>query len=376
MLKIQCAAIFLSLLFFFTVPGAAKAENLSLEDIDNAGAVIYVYHQIGDNTRPETSLRLEQFKNHLDILKTEGHPVLPLPEIVAHLKSGTPLPDRTIAVTFDGTDVSISRIAAPLLLEEKLPFTIFIDPEILAAGAPGTMSWHDVRKLSKHKGVTLGLTLDIRPEDRLDEADIRRRLFSALAAVRDEIGINPDLFAYPYGERDKTIRDALQNSGVAAAFGHQSGAASPASDIYDLPRFAMTENYADAERFALTLAARPLPVTDIHPEDPYLGAAATLPHIGFTLHPDLAARAKRLACFISGQSEPDIQRVGSGRIELRPKEALKDDRIRINCTLPVRGEPERWRWLGLLLTSDPAALIAAEPGLSNPEPHGPRSLPE
>ncbi len=64
-------------------------------------AVLVMYHRFGEDDIPLTNTRLEQFEAHLNELKTGGYTVLPVPEIVAALKAGKPLPDRTVGITID-----------------------------------------------------------------------------------------------------------------------------------------------------------------------------------------------------------------------------------------------------------------------------------
>ena len=61
-------------------------------------AVILMYHRFGEDQYPSTNVRLEQFEEHLEVLAQGQYNVLPLDDIVAHLQSGEPLPDRTVEV--------------------------------------------------------------------------------------------------------------------------------------------------------------------------------------------------------------------------------------------------------------------------------------
>ena len=56
----------------------------------------------------------------------------------------------------------------------------------------------------------------ITPEQVEEELRISNDRFIA------ELGIRPDLFAYPYGEYDLTVIEAVKKAGFVAAFGQNS----------------------------------------------------------------------------------------------------------------------------------------------------------
>src|SRR5437762_8991612 len=77
-----------------TLGGAASGQQL-------AGAVIIQYHRFGEDDVPTTNIRLAQFEAHLAELKKSKYTVLPLADVIAALREGRALPDRTVAITID-----------------------------------------------------------------------------------------------------------------------------------------------------------------------------------------------------------------------------------------------------------------------------------
>ena len=73
------------LLYALFVAAPAMAGN---------SAVIFMYHRFGEGDYPSTSITIPQFEAHLAELKAGGYTVMPLPDMVDSLKTGTPLPDR------------------------------------------------------------------------------------------------------------------------------------------------------------------------------------------------------------------------------------------------------------------------------------------
>jgi len=62
-------------------------------------AVIIMYHRFGEDSYPSTNVRIEQFEDHIQTPTTGPYTVLPVDEIVAALRAGRDLPDRTIGIS-------------------------------------------------------------------------------------------------------------------------------------------------------------------------------------------------------------------------------------------------------------------------------------
>ncbi len=336
-------------LIFFQHPHAMASGSITQ---DRSAAVILSYHRIGQDQYPDTNLRDIQFLAHIQEIINGGYSVLPLPDIITALQNKEELPPNTIAITFEGAYKSTLKSAIPDLLRNGIPFTVFYAADHASANSSQHMNWSDLRTLQRKKSVTLGLLpAHYTRLSGKSEEEIRRQLNKAKTLHREKFGREAKLFSYPFGEYSLAFKELIKSYGFTAAFGQNSGAASLSSDFFALPRFTMTEKYGDLERFRLVTRALPLPATDIEPLDPYL-STDELPTPGFTVTKELAGKLDQLSCFISGQSKPGLQIIGR-RVEIRLSQDIEQERLRINCTMPgpkpASGEPERWRWLGMLL---------------------------
>jgi peptidoglycan/xylan/chitin deacetylase (PgdA/CDA1 family) len=303
-------------------------------------AVIFLYHRFGEDAVPSTNITLEQFDAQLAEIKAGPYTVLPVPEIIARLKETTALPDRTIGITIDDAYNSFYREAWPRFKKAGLPVTIFVSTGSI--GRHNYMTWHQIRELSK-AGVTIGHhTTHHNHMPRQSAAKNAAEIRNAQTHFEKELGYAPTLFAYPYGEGSKALENLTKLSGFAAAFGQHSGVAHTSSNFFYLPRFSLSGNYGDLERFRLSANAVALPVTDITPIDSLIGDQNP-PAIGFTLLPGYDV-PKNLACYISQIGEAEVQRIADIRIEVRVKKSFIKGRTRLNCT--ARGKSNRWHWLG------------------------------
>ncbi|MDE1152768.1 MAG: polysaccharide deacetylase family protein [Micavibrio sp.] len=341
-----------SAIFGLSLLLAAPAPARATIDADQSSAVIFVYQRIGEDTQPQSSISVEQFKEHIKELQTGGYHVLPLDKIIDAIKNGETLPQKTVGLTFEGAWLSTYANALPLLDDADLPFTVFFSTDMAEDGGnPAHMTWKHLRDLQKDSRATLALMPSAYVHMAEQTKDQNAAIINkALTRFKDELGKTPVFFAYPYGEYSAELKKQMEGYAFKAVFGEQSGVVHAKSDFEALPRFTMTDNYGDLERFQLTANALPLPVTDIIPDDMVL--KQNPPLLGFTVSPDLKDLSK-LSCFVSGQGKADVIRLGGGRVELRIKDKFDDSRTRINCTMPdstvIPGQPQSWRWFGMQL---------------------------
>lgn len=343
-----CGALFgLGLLL-----GGARHAQAGI-DADRSSAVIFVYQRIGEDTLPQSNISVDQFKEHIRELQTGGYTVLPLPKIIAALKDGQTLPQKTVALTFEGAFTGTLKNAVPLLDEANLPYTVFYASDMIDNKNPAHMSWDQLKDLRDDKLATVGILPATYTHMSGLTADESAALINrAVGRYRDIFGEQPEFFAYPYGEYSNALKKQVATYKFKAAFGQQSGVAYAGSDFLSLPRFTMTDSYGDLDRFQLTANALPLPTADVTPEDMLL--KDNPPMIGFTVTPDIKD-ISRLSCFISGLGKADVQKPGGNRVEIRLKDPLEERRTRVNCTLPddtvIPGQPQSWRWFGMMMIS-------------------------
>jgi peptidoglycan/xylan/chitin deacetylase (PgdA/CDA1 family) len=314
-------------------------------------AVVLMYHHVGVDTPPSTSVTPDQFDSHLDYLASNGYRVWSLEDIVSHLLEHRDLPDKVVAISFDDAYISVYREAWPRLHARGWPFTVFVATDPVDRGLPAMMSWAQMRELAGH-GVTFAN--HSRSHDHLirhlpteQPAQWRRRvradLLYAQRRLQQELGRAPMLLAYPYGEYDTELQTLVGALGFDA-FGQQSGPVGEYSDRLALPRFPMAVAYADLTEVGDKLQSRPLPVLQAEPHDPLLAPANPRPTLSITLQPG-GYQPDTLSCYVSGQGrvQPRWLDKERTRFEVRAKQAVPVGRSRYNCTARATDDAG-WLW--------------------------------
>ena len=141
-----------------------------------------------------------------------------------YARGRAPGPDR-FTVSFDDADPSVDSLAAPLLARLGVPATVFV-PTGHTGRTPLTLDWPQLRELIA-RGWDVGShafrheRLGWRLYDE-DEAAWERRVRRSAERSRDDLsdhlGIEADLFAWPFGEAPERVRRAVSGAGFRAAF--------------------------------------------------------------------------------------------------------------------------------------------------------------
>jgi len=309
-------------------------------------AVVFMYHRFGETRFPSTNVRLEQFDAHLDWLAHNGYTVWPLDRIVSQLKSGEPIPDRTVAITVDDAYASVYRRAWPRLRKRGWPLTVFVSTDAIDQRLPDYMRWEQMRELAQegvrfaNHGAAHAPLWKRRPGE--THGVWRTRALADINTgarrLKEELGdaVSANVFAYPYGEYDDALADLCTELGYVV-FGHHSGVIGHSSDRRALPRFPMSERYASLKEFATKAAALPLQVESA-PADPL--ARDNPPVMEVALAPAELPWA-RLACYAGGDPIAVRWTEPGRRFQVTAPVPLSPGRARYSCTVP---DGTRFRW--------------------------------
>ena len=249
------------------------AENT----LDGSNAVVLVYQRFGNHPH-SMYVSEENFRSHLDYLESNGFRVWPLDRIVRRLRTGQPIPDKTVAITIDETHPSLYEIAYPLLKAKGYPFTVFVVPDKVDQIPRGNISWDQMREMKQHGASFANHSINhihmVRPlrgyPPRAWVHYVRDNVLNAQSRLQEELGPNTNqsrLFSYPYGEYSIALANILAEIGFTS-FGQHPGVISEYSDLRALPRFLMQRHNSSAESFARKVNSIALPVTKLQPWNP------------------------------------------------------------------------------------------------------------
>lgn len=324
-------------------------------------AVVFMYHRFDENIYPSTNVTREQFAHHLAYLAQHNFAVWPLERLIAARISGETIPPRTVSLTIDDAYASVYSVAFPLLRQYQFPATVFVPTDAIDSNLRGYMNWEQMREMTTH-GIVFGnhshshtsfAERSIKESDSEYQARIRQEITGAQQRIDHELGQQPRLLAYPYGEY-RAEAHALATDMGYIAFGQHSGAIPAGQSAIPLPRFPMAERYAKTEEFAKKAHTVSLPIQTVTPISPLLpaGSGATL-----TLQVDPASpfRWHQLACFTFDGTPVSVASPAPGTFTIRtttPLVSQTQKRNRFNCTVPLADGSGRYGWYSHLWLRD------------------------
>ena len=329
----------LRILFIFFI--CLNISSSYASNIKNS-AVVFMYHKFGVSKYPSTSVKIEQFDEHLKEFSKSKYSIESVEFIIDTIINDGDLPENTIGISIDDADKSFYEVGWPKFKEMGFPVTLFVNTSTIHENNKNYLNWDQIRELV-NEGVSIGAhshshyhMADLSIEEVRDEIEISNNIFLK------ELGSIPSLFAFPYGEANEEIINLLKEYKFKVAFGQHSGVINETSNLYYLPRFSLNERYAEIDRVKFAANAKGLGIYDFIPTDPTI--SENPPYIGFSLLDEKLVPS--IDCFVfdsKGQVEKELFKFNE-RIEIRLKRKLTEGRSRVNCT--AKGSDNQWRWFG------------------------------
>lgn len=349
--------------------------------VSSQAAVVLIYHHVSNTTPKSTSISPEDFEAHMNYLEQYKFSVVPLTDLVESLRNNKPLPDKTVAITFDDSYRDVYESAYPLLKKRGWPFTFFVNTDSVGKGKL-FVTWDQLREMSKN-GVTIanhstahGHMVRHHPGESLNDwkKRIEKEITLAQQAIEKEIGSAPKIFAYPYGEYNTELKSILEKLGYIS-FTQQAGALGLLTDKQLLPRFPFGGSYTKLDDFKLKVNSFPLPVESVkffsqngkslktntvkEGDQPYFEMQLAkwkgkLPETkidsnGYEYF-DHNLLVKQLNCFLNG--EPMAIEKNNSSIKIAFKKPLTQGRTKVTCTSPSSQKGRYYWFTQLWLVTD------------------------
>jgi peptidoglycan/xylan/chitin deacetylase (PgdA/CDA1 family) len=189
-------------------PGSAQAVT------------ILCYHRFGARANTLT-VTPAAFEAQMDWLARNGYTVVTFSRLEAFLDGREPLPPKSVVITIDDGYRSTHEIAYPILRKHGFPATLFLYSDFV--GAPDALTWAQMRemigsgifavqphsKTHSNLAVRQGDETDARYRER-----VRREVEGPAEAIRRELGVRTQVFAFPYGDVNDVVAAELKGRGI------------------------------------------------------------------------------------------------------------------------------------------------------------------
>ena len=232
-----------------TVPTTATIESAWFDRAMRAeGVPILTYHSI-DNSGSVISVAPDLFRAQMADLAEHEFQTLTLSEAVAHLASGTPIPERSVVLTFDDGYKNVYTEAFAVMAQYGFRATVFLITD--RCGSPDAhpppgginvrlhfMDWSEVREMHA-SGMEMGAHTRTHPDlTHLSFDDAREEIVTSKDVLRDALSSEVKTFAYPFGYYDERVR-AIVREHFLGAVSTRLGIARRGGDPHALLRIDM-----------------------------------------------------------------------------------------------------------------------------------------
>jgi peptidoglycan/xylan/chitin deacetylase (PgdA/CDA1 family) len=198
---------------------ASPYPNLN-ERAKLARVPILMYHDILPKKQVFFDVTPQEFEQHLQFIQQQGFTPISYDQLVTHLRTGLPLPEKPIMLTFDDGYGGHYEYVYPLLKKYGYPavFSIYTSGVGNNAGR-SHVSWEQLKEMAANPLVTIAAHSVTHPEDlrRLSDDKIQMEVTESKRILESQLGIPIRYFTYPAGRYNQKVAAAVKNAGYLSA---------------------------------------------------------------------------------------------------------------------------------------------------------------
>lgn len=181
---------------------------------------VMMYHDILPKKEVFFDVTPEEFEHHLQLIKEKGLTPISLDQLTTHLRTGLPLPEKPIMLTFDDGYGGHYEYVYPLLKKYGYHgiFSIYTSNIGINTGR-SHVNWEQLQEMAGSSLVTIAShsvthppDLRVFPDDKLE-----MELVESKRILESNLGIPIRYFTYPVGKYDARVAEFVSKAGYQAA---------------------------------------------------------------------------------------------------------------------------------------------------------------
>lgn len=174
----------------------------------------------------------QSFRKHMQHLRDKGYAVVGMSDLIAFFDQGTPLPKKSVLLTFDDGYDDFGTDAVPILNEFGFKSTLFVPTGLM--NNPGYLSWGT---LSGFNSNVLSANHTWSHHAMGNNAEVDSKEISTADTQLTERRMNaPKVFAFPYGGWSALAEKILREKSYVLAFTTKHGSTLCKKQRLALPR--------------------------------------------------------------------------------------------------------------------------------------------
>ncbi|MGF1478072.1 MAG: polysaccharide deacetylase family protein [Cyanophyceae cyanobacterium] len=181
---------------------------------------IMMYHDILPEKEVFFDVTPEELEADFELIESEGLTPISLDWLVNHLRTGVPLPEKPILLTFDDGYGGHYQHVYPLLKKYGYPavFSIYTQKMELTGGRT-SVTWKQLQEMAADPLVTIASHSITHPDDlrTLSDEELEAEVFESKRLLEEKLAVTIDYFTYPVGRSDERVEEVVAAAGYKAA---------------------------------------------------------------------------------------------------------------------------------------------------------------
>lgn len=226
---------------------------------------VLMYHDILPNKEVFFDVTPEELEAHFQLIQERGATPISLDWLISHLRTGIPLPEKPVLLTFDDGYGGHYQYVYPLLKKYNYPavFSIYLKKMEMTTGRT-SVTWEQLKEMASDPLVSIVSHSVTHPRDLrlLSDEDLQREVEESKRVLEKELETPINYFTYPEGKADDRVKEAVKKAGYRAALSMNDLDEHFAGDSPDLLTIGRFGQSRTEEIVPLAWGGDPLPRTD------------------------------------------------------------------------------------------------------------------
>lgn len=242
---------FISFVFICTLIGISFIFAMKYEDKDNAVSAeasvrvpVIMYHHVTEDESKASSYTVTtaELENDMKYITSCGYTAVSVSELIDYVNCGSPLPEKSIVITFDDGFESYQALALPILARYNIKSSVYIigsatdlysrvsDHNI----SYSNLNWQAVEELQRSPLCEVGShTYDLHHNEKGERKGMSKLGGESLSKYEKALNADllklqnlfkdknlkvPTAIAYPYGAYNKHTEDIVKKAGFKVSF--------------------------------------------------------------------------------------------------------------------------------------------------------------
>jgi peptidoglycan/xylan/chitin deacetylase (PgdA/CDA1 family) len=182
---------------------------------------VIMYHDIVPKKEVFFDVTPQELEADFELMRSQGITPISMDWLISHLRTGIPLPEKPIVLTFDDGYNGHYKYVYPLLRKYGYPavFSIYVDKIGSKTGRAGITS-EQLQEMAIDPLVAIAAHSTTHPDDLRDlsDDDLQKEIAQSKSFFEKKLGIPIRYFTYPAGRHDARVKQWVAAAGYRAAF--------------------------------------------------------------------------------------------------------------------------------------------------------------